>query len=299
MVKQKKVGLEVNDVKKKIINQDLNDFEKFVLFLKGTEPPFTGEYENHFEKGIYVCRNCGIPLYRSEDKFHSGCGWPAFDDEIPGAVFRQPDKDGMRTEILCAYCGAHLGHVFFNEGFTAKNVRHCVNSVSLKFIPDGQKPKIDRIFFAGGCFWGVEHLFKDLKGVFDTRVGYMGGNLKNPTYEQVCTGLTGHYETVEVIFEPSKVDEITLIKYFFEIHDFSQENGQGPDIGEQYKSVIFYTNDLQRSVAEQIIAQLKKKYKVATAIKKASTFWLAEEYHQDYYEKTKKTPYCHFRRKVF
>ncbi|HEY8543276.1 MAG TPA: bifunctional methionine sulfoxide reductase B/A protein [Pseudothermotoga sp.] len=286
-------------MKRKIINPNLSDFEKFVLFSKGTERPFTGGYENRFEDGMYVCKNCGIPLYNSSDKFHSGCGWPAFDDEIPGAVKKQPDRDGIRTEIVCAYCGAHLGHVFYGEKFTPKNTRHCVNSVSLLFVPKGEKPPIDRMFFAGGCFWGVESLFKQLEGVFDTRVGYMGGTWKNPTYEQVCTGLTGHYETVEVIFDPKKIDEETLVRHFFEIHDFTQENGQGPDIGEQYKSVIFYTNETQRKVAEEVISFLKQKYKVATQIKRASDFWLAEDYHQDYYEKTRKEPYCHFRRKVF
>jgi peptide methionine sulfoxide reductase msrA/msrB len=284
---------------RKIINPNLNEFERFVLFEKGTEPPFSGEYTDHFEKGIYVCRNCGIPLYNSSDKFHSGCGWPAFDDEIPGAIKKQLDQDKIRTEILCSYCGAHLGHVFYGEGFTKKNVRHCVNSVSLVFVPEGQKPPIDRMFFAGGCFWGVEHLFKQLEGVLDTRVGYMGGKRKNPTYEQVCTGLTGHYETVEVIFDPKKIDEELLVKYFFEIHDFTQEDGQGPDIGEQYKSVIFYTNERQRQVAERIKDQLSQKYRVTTQIKKASDFWLAEDYHQDYYTKTGKTPYCHYRRKIF
>lgn len=286
-------------MKKRILNNNLSEFEKFVLFEKGTEPPFTGEYEKHFEKGIYVCKNCGIPLYNSNDKFNSGCGWPAFDDEIPGAVKRQLDRDGIRTEIVCAYCGAHLGHVFYGEGFTPKNVRHCVNSVSMKFISEDQKPPIDRMFFAGGCFWGVEHLFKQLDGVVDTRVGYMGGHRKNPTYEQVCTGLTGHYETVEVIFDPLKIDEEALVKYFFEIHDFTQENGQGPDIGEQYKSVIFYTSEKQNEVAKKIKNELSKKYKVATQIKKASDFWLAEDYHQDYYEKTGKAPYCHYRRRIF
>lgn len=284
---------------RKIINPNLNEFERFVLFEKGTEPPFSGEYTDHFEKGIYVCRNCGIPLYNSSDKFHSGCGWPAFDDEIPGAIKKQLDQDKIRTEILCSYCGAHLGHVFYGEGFTKKNVRHCVNSVSLVFVPEGQKPPVDRMFFAGGCFWGVEHLFKQLEGVLDTRVGYMGGKRKNPTYEQVCTGLTGHYETVEVIFDPKKIDEELLVKYFFEIHDFTQEDGQGPDIGEQYKSVIFYTNERQREVAERIKDQLSQKYRVTTQIKKASDFWLAEDYHQDYYAKTGKTPYCHYRRKIF
>uniref|UniRef100_A0A7C4CCF2 Peptide methionine sulfoxide reductase MsrA n=1 Tax=Fervidobacterium thailandense TaxID=1008305 RepID=A0A7C4CCF2_9BACT len=286
-------------MRKRPKNPYLSEFEKFVLFEKGTEPPFSGEYEDHFDKGIYVCKNCGIPLFDSKDKFHSGCGWPAFDDEIPGAVRKQPDRDGVRTEIVCSYCNAHLGHIFYGEGFTPKNVRYCVNSVSLRFVPDGEKPLIDRMFFAGGCFWGVEHLFKQLDGVVDTRVGYMGGYVKNPTYEQVCTGLTGHYETVEVIFKPRVVNEEELVKYFFEIHDFSQENGQGPDIGEQYKSVIFYTNEKQREVAENIISELRKRFSVATKLLKASEFWLAEDYHQDYYERTGKVPYCHYRRKIF
>ncbi|WP_126993974.1 bifunctional methionine sulfoxide reductase B/A protein [Thermosipho globiformans] len=282
----------------KKINKNLSEFEKFVLFEKGTERPFSGKFENHFEKGIYVCKNCGISLYNSSSKFNSGCGWPAFDDEIPGAIRKQVDRDGIREEIVCSYCGAHLGHVFYGEGFTEKNVRHCVNSVSLDFVPEGGKSLIDRIFFAGGCFWGVKYLFRKLDGVVDTRVGYMGGKRKNPTYEQVCTGVTGHLETVEVIFDPKKLYEKTLIKYFFEIHDFTQENGQGPDIGEQYKSAIFYTNDLQKKISEKLIQALKKKYNVVTQLRKASDFWVAEDYHQQYYEKTGKTPCCHVRFKL-
>ncbi|MDD5541335.1 MAG: bifunctional methionine sulfoxide reductase B/A protein, partial [Candidatus Marinimicrobia bacterium] len=232
----------------------LTPAEEKVIIQKGTERPFTGKYNNFSEKGTFTCKRCDAPLYRSADKFDSGCGWPSFDAEIPGAVKRIPDQDGRRTEIICANCGAHLGHVFIGENFTAKNTRHCVNSISLNFIPADATPKTELAIYAAGCFWGVEHYFKQAPGVLATRVGYTGGQTVNPTYRQVCSGKTGHKEAIEVTYDPTKTTYEELTKLYFEIHDFSQTDGQGPDRGEQYLSYIFYRNASQKQIAENLKA---------------------------------------------
>ncbi|MBN2602316.1 MAG: bifunctional methionine sulfoxide reductase B/A protein [Candidatus Marinimicrobia bacterium] len=278
----------------------LTPFEQKVILFKATERPWSGEYVNHKEDGTYTCKQCNAPLFRSTDKFDSHCGWPSFDDEIPGAVKRVPDADGIRTEIVCANCSGHLGHVFKGEGFTDKNIRHCVNSVSLNFIPLEDTPASEEAIFASGCFWGTEYYFQKVPGVISTTVGYIGGRTKSPTYQQVCSGKTGHKEAVQVIFDPAKTSFEELAKLFFETHDFTQTNGQGPDIGEQYLSYIFFTSDEQKEIAQKLVNILEEKgYDVATKLEKATEFYKAENYHQDYYQNNGKKPYCHFKRDVF
>jgi peptide methionine sulfoxide reductase msrA/msrB len=272
--------------------------EEQVILYKGTEKPFTGKFNDFYKEGVYVCKRCGAELYRSNDKFNSHCGWPSFDDEITGAVTREPDADGRRTEILCSNCGAHLGHVFQGEGYTPKNTRHCVNSLSLDFLP-AQK-QMETAIFAGGCFWGTEYHFQKQKGVISTQAGYIGGEKDNPTYEEVCENNTGYAEAVKIVFDPQEISYEELTKLFFEIHDPTQVDRQGPDVGKQYRSEIFYTNDEQKKIAEKLTKILKNKgYNIATEITKAGKFWDAEDYHQDYYRKKGGLPYCHTYQKRF
>ena len=288
----------------------LTEAEARVLRDKGTERPFTGKYWDFFGEGVYLCRQCGSPLYRSASKFRSECGWPSFDDEIDGAVTRQLDADGRRTEIICARCGGHLGHVFLGEGYTDKDTRHCVNSISLVFKSVEQlkreqaeaaeaaeaaengpttKPAVETAIFAGGCFWGVEHHFDGAEGVISAESGYTGGHLANPTYEQVCTGRTGHAEAVRVVYDPARTSYEKLARLFFETHDPTTLNRQGPDRGTQYRSAIYYHTAEQKAAAEASKKKLNDSGRfrnpVVTEITPAATFWRAEESHQRYLEK--------------
>jgi peptide methionine sulfoxide reductase msrA/msrB len=271
--------------------------EEYVILHKGTEAPYSGKFNDHNGDGVYTCRQCNTPLYKSSSKFKSGCGWPSFDDEIENAVKRVPDADGRRVEIVCAKCGGHLGHVFEGEMFTPKNTRHCVNSLSIDFKESNEYPKA---YFAAGCFWGVEYHFEKLDGVISAVSGYQGGDVENPTYEQVCAKNTGHLEVVEVAYDPKVVTYEELVKLFFEIHDPEQPNGQGPDIGPQYLSAIFTDSNEEKEVIQKLALELQNKgYNLATKLLPMAPFYKAEEYHQDYYQRRNQTPYCHTYTKRF
>ena len=281
-------------------NKSLTPESFRVICEKATEYPGSGTYNDFVKDGSYLCRCCGLALFRAEHKFHSGCGWPSFDQEIAGNVLHLPDQDGRRTEILCARCNAHLGHVFHGENFTGLNTRHCVNSVALDFVADTNVKDSEEAILAAGCFWGVEYYMQKLPGVLKTEVGYSGGHTLNPTYKEVCTKTSGHLEVIRVVFDPQVISYTQVLQYFFEIHDPTQTNGQGPDLGQQYLSGIFYYTDKQQLIAQSVIDLLEKKgYKVATTVQPIAVFWPAEGYHQDYYSVNEKMPYCHSWQKKF
>ena len=271
---------------KNIFFSNLNQEEREIIVNKGTEDPFSGEYNDHFDAGIFICRACKNPLYESNTKFNSGCGWPSFDDEIEGSISRNEDLSGgkVRTEICCKKCDGHLGHVFHGEQITQKDTRHCVNSLSIQF------KKYDNLsiaYFGAGCFWSVEKIFRDTKGVYMCQSGYMGGDTKNPNYREVCTGTTNHAEVVEVYYDEKEVSYDSLLQIFWINHNPTTLNRQGLDIGTQYRSVIYYTSDVQKDSANSSLIASQKNWdrSIVTQIEKSKVFYRAEEYHQNYLNK--------------
>lgn len=276
----------------------LTEEEKRVILNKATEPPYQNEYDDHFVDGVYICRQCNQPLFSSKTKFDSGCGWPSFDAEYPNSIKRIPDEDGARREIVCSNCGGHLGHVFEGEHMTNKNTRHCVNSLSIKFIPQKAKSNLETAYFGGGCFWCTEAVFQRINGVIKVLPGYSGGNKDKPTYQQVSDGSTGHAEVIKIEYDNKLVGFTKLLEVYFATHDPTTLNQQGNDVGEQYRSVIFYTTLDQKETAEKYISDLTahKKFdrQIVTKIEPFIKFYEAEDYHKNYFENNKNKPYCQF-----
>jgi peptide methionine sulfoxide reductase msrA/msrB len=286
--------------------KELSKEQYYILREKGTEAPYTGKLLLNKEKGVYKCAACGNELFTDDMKFDSHCGWPSFDREIAGGKIKtQVDKShGMiRTEIMCARCGGHLGHLF-DDGPTETGQRYCVNSLSLEFVSanDSKAPapatnsSIDTVVLGGGCYWCVEAVYQLLDGVIKVESGFSGGSVKNPSYKEVCTGSTGHAEVVQITYDKTKTSFAEILKVFFTVHDPTTLNRQGGDIGTQYRSVIFYRNEEQKKEAESIVSALNKENvygkPVVTEISKFDKFYKAEDYHQNYYNQNQEQPYC-------
>jgi peptide methionine sulfoxide reductase msrA/msrB len=316
--------------------EKLSKMQYYVTQEGGTEPPFNNEYWDNHRPGIYVDVVSGEPLFSSLDKFDSGTGWPSFTKPIQKTTVSQKEdrSHGMvRTEVKGAKSGAHLGHVFNDGPKSSGGERYCINSSALRFIPVEDLAKkgygeylklfdmqnntpaliegsqeannscstsLEIAYLAGGCFWGVEDIISSLKGVVDVEVGYTGGDVDAPDYDSVSGDNTGHAEAVKVTFNPSEITYAEILRYFFRLHDPTTKDRQGNDVGTRYRSAIFVQSEVERKIAQQVIAEVgsSKKWKepIVTKVESFKKWWRAEDYHQDYLKKHPDGYTCHYLR---
>jgi peptide methionine sulfoxide reductase msrA/msrB len=317
---------------KKELTSHLSPEQKAVTQECATENPFRNAYWNNHDAGIYIDIVDGKPLFSSKDKFDSGTGWPSFSrplDEQMVKLLEDRSHGMVRTEVKSRAAGSHLGHVF-DDGPKPTGQRYCINSAALRFVnaldleKEGygkykglfttqeleaeKKKRSERMIkgeyqtaiLAGGCFWGVQDLIRKVPGVIETEVGYTGGAMKDPVYEQVKKGNTGHAEAVRIVFDPKVVSWERLLDLFFTLHDPTTPNRQGNDIGTQYRSAIFFTSPAQKEAALRKIKEWndsgKWKKPLTTELIPAGDFYPAEAYHQDYLVKNPGGYTCHYYR---
>jgi len=279
----------------------------------GTETPFHNAFWDHHAEGLYVDVVSGEPLFSSRDKFDSGTGWPSFTRPLDsGAVVERSDTSGgmTRIEVRSAQANSHLGHLF-DDGPAPTGRRYCINSAALRFVPvdalaaNGYGALLPQFgcsadtaanvaIFGAGCFWGTEAYFRRVPGVLTTAVGYAGGSVPAPSYEQVCSKQTGHAEVVRLTFDPTVISYDQLVRHFLRLHDPTALNRQGNDIGTQYRSLIVATTAEQERVARAALQRAAARYPrpLVTEINRADLFYPAEEYHQDYLGRNP-GGYCH------